>query len=66
MTDYLRHAKGGWHLFPRQFTSATWELPAHHFGSFDKNILSRWLPILLYSLLILAGQRNFGESQESV
>ncbi|KAK0508709.1 hypothetical protein JMJ35_008985 [Cladonia borealis] len=39
MTDYLRHAKGGWDLFPHQFISATWELPAHHFGLFDKTIV---------------------------
>ena len=51
MTDYLRHAKGGWDLFPHQFISATWELPAHHFGLFDKNVVSRWLPMLLYLLL---------------
>ncbi|MCJ1351236.1 MAG: hypothetical protein MMC33_001219 [Icmadophila ericetorum] len=39
MTDYLRHAKGGWDLFPHQFISAIWELPAHHFGLFDKNMV---------------------------
>ena len=53
MTDYLRHARGGWDLFPHQFISASWELPAHHFGLFDKNIVSRWLKMLLYSLLKL-------------
>ena len=50
MTDYLRHAKGGWDLFPHQFISAVWGLPAHHFGLFDKCIVS-WLQSLLYLML---------------
>ena len=40
MTDYLRHARGGWDLFPHKFISATWEIPTHHFGLFDKGIVS--------------------------
>ena len=42
MTDYVRHAKGGWDHFPHHYISATWELLAHHFGLSDKNIASRW------------------------
>jgi hypothetical protein len=40
MVDYLRHAKVGWDLFPHQFIAAVWEIPAHHFGLFDKNTVS--------------------------
>ena len=40
MVDYLRQAKVGWDLFPHQFIAAVWEIPAHHFGLFEKNTVS--------------------------
>ncbi|KAM7210838.1 Alpha/Beta hydrolase fold [Rhypophila decipiens] len=37
MTDYLRHERGGWNLFPHDdFIVAVWDLPAHHFALFEK------------------------------
>ncbi|KAK5997936.1 putative thioesterase TR09-like protein [Cladobotryum mycophilum] len=39
MTDYLRHERGGWNMFPHDFIVATWELPAHHFGLFEKDMI---------------------------
>ena len=60
MTEYLRHAKGGWDLFPHQFISAIWELPAHHFGLFDKNIVRYYLS-MLYSLLIVPQVKETSE-----
>lgn len=40
MVDYMRDARLGWDLFPHQFIAATWEIPAHHFGLFEKNMVS--------------------------
>jgi hypothetical protein len=37
--DYLRDEKGGWDLFPYDFISVIWEIPTHHFGLFEKNIV---------------------------
>jgi thioesterase domain-containing protein len=38
-TDYLRHAKSGWEMFPHNFIIATWDLPAHHFGLFEPGVV---------------------------
>jgi hypothetical protein len=50
MVDYLRHARAGWDLFPHQFIAAVWEIPAHHFGLFEKDMVSR-LPSMMCPLL---------------
>ncbi|KAM7190947.1 Alpha/Beta hydrolase fold [Rhypophila sp. PSN 637] len=40
MTDYLRHERGGWNLFPHDdFIVAVWDLPAHHFALFEKETI---------------------------
>jgi hypothetical protein len=46
MVDYLRHAKVGWNLFPHQFIAAVWEIPAHHFGLFEKETVSSLLSMM--------------------
>ena len=58
MTDYLRHAKGGWDLFPHQFISAIWELPAHHFGLFDKNMVRGVVVLMMPDLFLLRFRRS--------
>ena len=50
MVDYLRHANAGWDLFPHKFIAAVWEIPAHHFGLFEKDTVS-WLPSTMCPLL---------------
>ena len=45
MLDYFRDAKNGWGFFPHEnFIIATWEIPTHHFGLFEKGIV-RWILI---------------------
>ncbi|KOS22577.1 Polyketide synthase PksR [Escovopsis weberi] len=45
MTDYMRHDKGGWGMFPHEFIVATWELNTHHFGLFEKDMVGHdWDP----------------------
>ncbi|KAF2676479.1 hypothetical protein K458DRAFT_351727 [Lentithecium fluviatile CBS 122367] len=39
MVDHMRDAKVGWDLFPHQFIAAVWEIPAHHFGLFEKDTI---------------------------
>ena len=39
MVDSMRDRRGGWDLFPHQFISAIWELPAHHFGMFERSVV---------------------------
>lgn len=41
MTDYLRHDRGGWNMFPHHdFIVAVWDLAAHHFALFEKHMVS--------------------------
>jgi hypothetical protein len=40
MVDYKRGEMGGWGLFPHKFIAAVWEVPAHHFGLFDGDVVS--------------------------
>lgn len=50
MTDYMRHARGGWNLFPHpNFIVAVWDLPTHHFALFEKHVVSSLLNPLRFS-----------------
>jgi hypothetical protein len=40
MFDQFRRAKNGWEFFPHQnFMVAVWEIPTHHLGLFDKDMV---------------------------